>query len=83
LFGVVFVMGSRTRGLRLLSLIVILGCSTLWLGSCGGSGGSGSTIPPNPGTPPGSYPGITINATTGGANPITSSFAITNFTVTQ
>ena len=36
LFGVVFVAGSRTRGLRLLSLIVVLGFSTLWLGSCGG-----------------------------------------------
>jgi hypothetical protein len=83
LFGVVFVMGSRTRGMRLLSLIVILGLSTVWLGACGGSGGGGSTIPPNSGTPPGSYPGITINATTGGANPITSSFAIQNFTVTQ
>ncbi|MFZ0868179.1 MAG: protease pro-enzyme activation domain-containing protein [Candidatus Sulfotelmatobacter sp.] len=69
LFGIVFVAGSRTRGLRLLSLIVVLGFSTLWLGSCGGSGG-GTTTPPNPGTPAGSYV-VTINATTGGANPVT------------
>jgi subtilase family serine protease len=69
LFGIVFAAGSRTRGLRLLSLIVVLGFSTLWLGSCGGSGGGGTTTPPNPGTPVGIY-AVTINATTGGANPI-------------
>ncbi|MGA9545729.1 MAG: protease pro-enzyme activation domain-containing protein [Candidatus Sulfotelmatobacter sp.] len=69
LFGIVFAAGSRTRGLRLLSLIVVLGFSTLWLGSCGGSGGGGTTTPPNAGTPPGSYT-VTINATTGGTNPV-------------
>jgi hypothetical protein len=69
LFGIVFAAGSRTRGVRLLSLIVVLGFSTLWLGSCGGSGGGGTTVPPNPGTPAGSYV-VTINATTGGANPV-------------
>jgi len=69
LFGIVFAAGSRTRGLRLLSLIVVLGFSTLWLGSCGGSGGGGTTTPTNPGTPTGSYT-VTVNATTGGANPV-------------
>ncbi len=69
LFGIMFAAGSRTRGVRLLSLIVVLGFSTLWLGSCGGSGGGGTTTPPNAGTPPGSYT-VTINATTGGANPV-------------
>jgi subtilase family serine protease len=82
LLGVVFVAGSRTRGLRLLSLIVILGFSTLWLGACGGSGGGGSKTPPNPGTPAGTYT-VTISATTGAP---TGGTAITNsntpFTIT-
>jgi subtilase family serine protease len=64
LFGIVFVAGSRTRGMQLLSLIVVLSCSTLWLGACGGSGGGGSKTPPNPGTPAGTYT-VTISATTG------------------
>jgi len=37
LFGIVFASGSRSRGARLLSLIVVLGVSTLGLSSCGGS----------------------------------------------
>jgi hypothetical protein len=82
LFGIVFVAGSRTRGLRLLSLIVVLGFSTLWLGSCGGSGGGGSKTPTNPGTPAGTYT-VTISATTGAP---TGGTAITNsntpFTIT-
>ncbi len=65
--------GSRTRGLRLLSLIVVLSFSTLWLGSCGG-GSSSNTNPKNPGTPRGTYT-VTIGATTGGANPVTDSTA--------
>jgi subtilase family serine protease len=74
LFGIVFASGSRRRGLRLLSLIVVLGFSTLGLGSC--SSGGSNTTPPNPGTPVGSY-AVTINATTGGANPLTYSMPIT------
>jgi subtilase family serine protease len=81
LFGIVVAAGSRTRGLRLLGMIVVLGFSTLWLGACGGSGGGGTTTPPNPGSTPGTYT-VTINATTGGANPVTSSLAFT-LTVTQ
>jgi subtilase family serine protease len=73
LFGFVFVAGSRTRGIRLLSLIVVLGFSTLWLGACGG-GSSTNTNPTNPGTPKGTYT-VTIGATTGGATPITNSNA--------
>jgi hypothetical protein len=72
LFGFVFVAGSRTRGIRLLSLIVVLGFSTLWLGACGGS--STNTHPTNPGTPKGTYT-VTIGATTGGSTPITNSNA--------
>ena len=70
LFGVVFAAGSRTRGLRLLSLIVVLGFSTLWLSACGG--GSTNTSLTNPGTPKGTYT-ITVSATTGGADPVTNS----------
>ncbi len=74
LFGVVFAAGSRPRGLRLLSLIVVLGFSTLWLGSCGGN--NSTTTPNNPGTPANSYT-VTVNATTGGANPLTNSTTFT------
>ena len=66
--------GSRTRGLRLLGLIVVLSFSTVWLGACG-SGNSNNNLK-NAGTPPGAY-AVTINATTGGTNPIPSSLAIT------
>jgi hypothetical protein len=80
LFGIVFVAGSRRRGVRLLSLIVVLGCSTLWLGACGNSGNTNTSLQ-NPGTPAGMYT-VTINATTGGANPLTSSLTVT-LNVTQ
>jgi hypothetical protein len=78
LFGIVFLAGSRTRGLRLLSLILVLGFSTLWLGSCSSGGGSGTTTPPNPGSTVGTY-AITINATTGGAVPLT--YSLTGITL--
>jgi hypothetical protein len=79
LFGIVFVAGARTRGLRLLSLIVILGFSTLWVASCGG-GGSSNTNPANPGTPNGNYT-ITVGATTGGANAVSNSNVPFTFTL--
>ena len=72
LFGVVLVAGSRKRGLRLLCLIVVLGFSTMWLGSCGGN--STNSNPTNPGTPKGTYT-VTIGATTGGASPVANSNA--------
>ena len=71
MFGIVFAGGSRTRAARLLGLIVVLSFSTLWMGACGGS-----SAQKNPGTPAGSYT-ITVNATTGGANPLTSTFNVT------
>jgi hypothetical protein len=80
LFGIVFATGSRSRGLRLLSLILVLCFSTLWLGACGGSGGGGTTTPKNPGTPAGSY-AITITATTGGVNPVSYSLTGLNLIV--
>jgi subtilase family serine protease len=73
LFGIVFMTGSRKRTaqkMRLLGLLVMLGCSTLWLGSCGGSssnsGGSG-----NQGTPAGTYT-VNITGTSGSATATTS-----------
>jgi hypothetical protein len=79
LLGIVFTLGSRKRslrGMRLLGLIMVLGFSTLWLGSCGGSNGSSNK---DPGTPLGQHT-VTVNATTGGANPVTATTTIT-FTV--
>jgi subtilase family serine protease len=78
MFGIVLVGGTRTRAARLLGLIVMLGFSTLWLGSCGGNSSSNQK---NPGTPAGTYP-IVVNATTGGTNPITGTFTV-NVTVTN
>ena len=61
--GIVVMAGARRsrRGMRLLGLIVVLGCSTLWLGSCGGSGSSNKA---NAGTPKGTY-NITVSGTSG------------------
>jgi len=66
LLGIVFTFGSRkrlARGVQMLSLVFVLGMSTMWMASCGGSssggGGGGS------GTPTGTY-AITVNATTSG-----------------
>jgi hypothetical protein len=76
LLGIMFTFGSRKRslrGMRMLGLIMMLGFSTLWLGSCGGSNNTTSS---NPGTPAGNYT-ITINATTGGASPVTSQTTVT------
>jgi subtilase family serine protease len=72
LLGIMFIGGSRKRslrGLRLLGLVVMLGFSTLWLVSCSSGGGSGTK---DPGTPKGTTT-VTVNATTGGAAPITGS----------
>jgi subtilase family serine protease len=65
LFGIFLTVGSgkrAARGVRILSFIVVLGLSTMWLAACGGGGGGGGIG--NPGTPKGTYP-IIINATTG------------------
>jgi hypothetical protein len=78
LFGIVFIAGSRTRVSRRLSLIVFLGCSTLWLGACGGSSSNGLK---NAGTPPATY-SVTVSATTGGANPITATSPAITLNVT-
>jgi hypothetical protein len=75
LLGIVVTLGARKRSLsamRMLALIALLSVSALWMASCGGSSSSNK----NPGTPTGSYP-ITINSTTGGASPLTSSVKLT------
>jgi subtilase family serine protease len=81
LVGIVLAGGTRRRsyslrGMRFLGLIVVLGFSTVWLGSCGGSsstsGGGGNS---NPGTPPNTYT-ISVNATSGGATGTASTFQL-------
>jgi ABC-type glycerol-3-phosphate transport system substrate-binding protein len=59
--------------MRLLGLIMVLGCSTLWMASCSGSNNSSSS---NPGTPVGSYT-VTVTASTGGAAPVQNSVQFT------
>jgi len=76
LLGIVLTVTPRkqSRGAtRMLALILALGLSTLWMASCSGTNGGGNQ---NTGTPTGSY-SVTVNATTGGAAPISSSVAFT------
>jgi subtilase family serine protease len=74
LLGLFVTAGSRKRslrGMRLLGLIAVLGLSTIWMSSCGGSSG-GSTG--SPGTPKGTY---TINVTgTSGSSTSPTSFQL-------
>ena len=65
LLGIMFKAGSRLRGMRFLGLLVVLGFSTMWLASCGGSSSSGGVT--DPGTPKGTYT-ITVVATSGSTN---------------
>jgi len=76
-FGMVFAAGTRRRSVRLLGLMVMLGCSTLWFGGCGGSSNSNK----NAGTPPGTY-SVTVSATTGGTNPLTATTPAITLNVT-
>lgn len=72
LFGLFLTAGTRKRslrGMRVLGMILVVGFATLGMGSCGGSNNSSTG---NKGTTPGNYT-VTVNATTGGANPIASS----------
>jgi hypothetical protein len=75
LIGIAFTFGSRRRPtalVRMVTLIAILGFSTLWIASCGGSNGGGGR---NAGTPAGSYP-MTVNATTSGGPSSSVSFTL-------
>jgi hypothetical protein len=75
LFGIMFTVGSpkrSLRGMRMLGLIMVLGVSTMWLGSCGGSNNKSTS---NPGTPKGKY---TIGVTgTSGNSTAKASFTVT------
>jgi hypothetical protein len=62
LFGVVLAAGARPRGMRMLGMILVLGFSTMWLGSCGGSS---SSTQKDPGTTPGTYSVVVTAATLG------------------
>lgn len=76
LLGVVFTIGLGKRpvtGGRMLALVVVLGISTLWVTSCGGTN---TPAVKNLGTPTGNYQ-MAVNATTGGSAPITSSVTFT------
>lgn len=76
LLGLFFTVGSRKRvgrGLRMMSFIFVLGLSTMWLGSCGGSNNSTNK---DPGTPAGSST-VTVTATTGGSSPVTATTTVT------
>jgi hypothetical protein len=81
LFGIVFGAASRNRSARLLGLIVVLGFSTLGLGSCGSSNSS-SGGQSSPGTPAGSYT-VVVNATTAGPNALTATPLKITLTVTN
>ncbi|HET9304483.1 MAG TPA: S53 family peptidase [Candidatus Sulfotelmatobacter sp.] len=80
-FGIMFTLASPKRSwivLRIIGLVAVLVCSTLWLASCG----SGSSTVKNQGTPLGTYP-ITVNASGVGTS-ITAAPVLTfNLTVTQ
>jgi subtilase family serine protease len=68
LVGIMFTFGSRKRslgGMRVLGLILALGFSTLWLGSCGGSNNSSNK---NGGTPKGTYTVVVTGASGAGSN---------------
>ena len=58
---------------RLLALLLALGLSTLGMASCSGTNSGGNTVT---GTPTGNY-SVTVNATSGGAAPLTSSVTFT------
>lgn len=76
LLGIIITVGSRKRalgGMRVLGLIMVLGFSTMWLASCGGSSGSSNK---NPGTPVGSS-SVTVNATTNGGPSSSLQFTLT------
>jgi subtilase family serine protease len=78
IFGLIFIAGARRRSLRGISMVLVVGVSTLWLGSCGGSNNNNTGTT---GATRGNYT-ITVKATTGGSAPISNSYQFT-LTVTQ
>jgi subtilase family serine protease len=75
LFGLMLTAGTRRRslrGMRFLGLILVMGFSTMWLASCGGSSGGNS----NKGTPVGAYATFSVSATSGGASVTSPNFTV-------
>jgi len=80
LLGIMFTFGARKRsftrqsrrGIQLLGLILVLGVSTMWMSSCGGSKNSSTS---NPGTPAGTYV-INVSATSTGLTSATAQFQL-------
>jgi subtilase family serine protease len=75
LFGLMLTAGTRRRslrGMRFLGLILVMGFSTMWLASCGGSSGGNS----NKGTPVGAYTTFSVSATSGGASVTSPNFTV-------
>jgi subtilase family serine protease len=60
LIGLVWPAGSRKRMIRLVALMAILACLTLWMPACGG----GPSVTHNPGTPTGNTT-VTVTASSG------------------
>ncbi len=58
--------------MRMLGLIIVLGVSTMWLGSCGGSSNNSQK---NPGTPKGNYT-VTVGGKSGAVT-VTNTFTLT------
>jgi Pro-kumamolisin, activation domain/Bacterial Ig-like domain (group 3) len=78
LLGIFFTFGSRkrsSRGMRILGMILVLGLSTAWMSSCGGSNNSSQN---NPGTPAGNYTiTITGSSASGSASGATATTTVT------
>ena len=76
LFGIVIAAGSRKsrRNLRLLGLLLVMGLTTLGLGSCGGASSTNSNTKTT-GTPPGTYT-VTVSGTMTGAPTVTTTFKV-------
>jgi subtilase family serine protease len=75
--GLVLLTGNRKRtwrGARLLSVIVVLALSVLWMPACGG--GSSNTPPSNPGTPAGTS-SVIVTATSGGTAALSHQITVT------
>jgi subtilase family serine protease len=71
LLGIALVSSRKRslRGMRMLAMLMMLGLSTLWMASCGGS--SNSNTNSNPGTPKGTYT-INVTGTSGSSTGATS-----------
>jgi hypothetical protein len=76
LFGIVIAAGSRKsrRNLRLLGLLLVMGLTTLGLGSCGGASSTNSNTKTT-GTPPGTYT-VTVSGSMTGAPTVPATFTV-------